>query len=302
MLLPFNKVWVTLQPCVQDFDSPVGNSGRSASVCFAPASVGSMRPRPNGGRWHLGNSSKNPMFCSVLCVMHPRSLLVPRNQILGPKYHPLKPGAWTHASPLGDDWTSPDPAHADLTAAAAAAAGEEPPASSKRHFTRRARKDDTAVKEGGMGDGSGDIAGTGDSGGGGGGSSREAAGGNVALFMMMGAALQPVARVPAGNVLALAGLEGRVNKCATLSDTPECPAMRAVTLQAKPMVRVAVEALHQQDMDKLELGLSRLYQADPAVEVSSYVVSAAGGHLLSRPVTAFFFFVVGQYVLAVLAG
>lgn len=33
------------------------------------------------------------------------------------------------------------------------------------------------------------------------------------------------------------------------------------------MVRVAVEALHQQDMDQLELGLSRLYQADPAVEV-----------------------------------
>lgn len=34
------------------------------------------------------------------------------------------------------------------------------------------------------------------------------------------------------------------------------------------MVRVAVEALHQRDMDKLELGLSRLYQADPAIEVS----------------------------------
>lgn len=53
----------------------------------------------------------------------------------------------------------------------------------------------------------------------------------MALFMMMGAALQPVSSVPAGNVLALAGLEGRVNKCATLSDVPECPAMRAVTLQ-----------------------------------------------------------------------
>lgn len=35
------------------------------------------------------------------------------------------------------------------------------------------------------------------------------------------------------------------------------------------MVRVAVEAVHQQDMDKLELGLSRLYQADPAVEVGA---------------------------------
>lgn len=35
------------------------------------------------------------------------------------------------------------------------------------------------------------------------------------------------------------------------------------------MVRVAVEVLQQQDMDKLELGLSRLYQADPAVEVNA---------------------------------
>lgn len=208
--------------------------------------------------------------CLILVCDAPTALVLPRKQILGPKYHPLKPGAWTHASPLGDDWTSPDPAHA----AAAAAAGEEPPACSKRHFTRRARNDDTAAISGGIGDGSGDDVGIGDSGGGDV-RNREGAGGNVALFMMMGAALQPVARVPAGNVLALAGLEGRVNKCATLSDTPECPAMRAVTLQAKPMVRVAVEALHQQDMDKLELGLSRLYQADPAVEVRSCAVSTA---------------------------
>eukprot|EP00752_Nemacystus_decipiens_P007824 g6989.t1 len=202
--------------------------------------------------------------------------------ILGPKYHPLKTGAWTHASPLGDDWISPDPGYADPTAAAAAAAatapvGEKTPASSKRHFTRRSRGDDTAAASGETGDGASGETGTGAIGGGGGGRSREKASGNVALFMMMGAALQPVARVPAGNVLALAGLEGRVNKCATLSDTPECPAMRAVTLQAKPMVRVAVEALHQQDMDKLELGLSRLYQADPAVEVS---VTTRGEHVV----------------------
>lgn len=37
------------------------------------------------------------------------------------------------------------------------------------------------------------------------------------------------------------------------------------------MVRVAVEVLQQQDMDKLELGLSRLYQADPAVEVKTHI-------------------------------
>ncbi|CAM9130524.1 unnamed protein product [Scytosiphon promiscuus] len=91
------------------------------------------------------------------------------------------------------------------------------------------------------------------------------------------AAMEPVARVPAGNVLALAGLEGKVNKCATLSDTPECPAMRAVTLQAKPMVRVAVEALHQRDMDKLELGLSRLCLVRLAIRVS---VTTRGEHVV----------------------
>lgn len=58
---------------------------------------------------------------------------------------------------------------------------------------------------------------------------------NVALFMMMGSSLQPVERVPAGNVLALAGLEGKINKCATLSDTAGCPAMGGVTLQVRAL-------------------------------------------------------------------
>lgn len=114
-------------------------------------------------------------------------------QILGPKYHPLKPGAWRHASPVGD-WVSPSP-DADVPSAEDSAASHH----LKRHYFRR-----TGTKRSGA---------------------------NIALFMMMGASLQPVSRVPAGNVLAVAGLEGRVNKCATLSDTPACPAMRAVTLQ-----------------------------------------------------------------------
>ncbi|CAN0172760.1 unnamed protein product, partial [Ectocarpus fasciculatus] len=195
--------------------------------------------------------------------------------VLGPKYHPLKQGAWTHASPLGNDWTPPDP----VRVGDPNTTGQEDPPPNNRLFTRRSRRrpgDDDVTTRGGI---------AADSDGGPGPSSspsrqQEGPGNdddNLALFMMMGAALQPVARVPAGNVLALAGLEGRVNKCATLSDTAECPAMRAVTLQAKPMVRVAVEALHQQDMDKLELGLSRLYQADPAVEVS---VTTRGEHVV----------------------
>eukprot|EP00953_Heterococcus_sp_UTEX-ZZ885_P037920 19465-Heterococcus_DN1.PRE.1 len=101
--------------------------------------------------------------------------------------------------------------------------------------------------------------------------------GSLALYMMMGTGLHPVKNVPAGNVLAVAGLEGYVQKCATLSTSIACPALTAITLQAKPMVRVAVEALQQKDMQALELGLSKLYQADPAVEVS---VTDRGEHIV----------------------
>lgn len=145
---------------------------------------------------------------------------------MGPKYHPLKPGAWRHASPLGDDWLPPPPD-------AGPNAGEPP--ALNRHYTHRLRRtcggtsgssevgvDGDALRDSTRGETS---AGYDED------ARRERGGGNVALFMMMGAALQPVSSVPAGNVLALAGLEGRVNKCATLSDVPECPAMRAVTLQ-----------------------------------------------------------------------
>ncbi|KAG5191664.1 hypothetical protein JKP88DRAFT_251342 [Tribonema minus] len=103
--------------------------------------------------------------------------------ILGPKYHPLRPGQNRHVSTLG-------------------------------------------------GPGEGDAGGS----------------APLALYMMMGTGLHPVPSVAAGNVLAVAGLESQVQKCATLSSTLACPALTAISLQAKPMVRVAVEAHHQKDM------------------------------------------------------
>jgi uncharacterized membrane protein len=39
----------------------------------------------------------------------------------------------------------------------------------------------------------------------------------------------------AGNVLAVAGLEGYVQKCATLSTSIACPALTAITLQASSL-------------------------------------------------------------------
>lgn len=55
--------------------------------------------------------------------------------------------------------------------------------------------------------------------------------GTLGLYMMMGTSMLPVPFVPAGNLVAIAGLEGLVVKSATLSSTMACPALRAMTLQ-----------------------------------------------------------------------
>jgi ribosome assembly protein 1 len=52
-----------------------------------------------------------------------------------------------------------------------------------------------------------------------------------AAYLMMGTGLERLATVPAGNVLALEGFEDAILKTATLSSTPACPPMAAMTFQ-----------------------------------------------------------------------
>lgn len=61
----------------------------------------------------------------------------------------------------------------------------------------------------------------------------------LGLFMMMGTAMHPVPFVPAGNLVAIAGVEGLVIKSATLASTLACPALRAMTLQVRMEMLVA---------------------------------------------------------------
>lgn len=101
------------------------------------------------------------------------------------------------------------------------------------------------------------------------------------LYMMMGRGLESLETVPAGNILALRGLETAILKSATLSSVPSCRPFLPLQFQAAPIVQVAVEPAHPNDMDALERGLQLLHRADPLVSVSlqesgEHVVSAAG--------------------------
>jgi len=97
------------------------------------------------------------------------------------------------------------------------------------------------------------------------------------LYILLGRDLEQVDKVPAGNVLGMAGLSTSVLKSATLSTTPWCPPFVPLVQSSVPILRVAVEPVLSSDLPRLEDGLQLLNQADAHVEV---LVSEAGEHLL----------------------
>ncbi|KIS71361.1 putative translation elongation factor 2 [Mycosarcoma maydis] len=131
-----------------------------------------------------------------------------------------------------------------------------------------------------------------------------------AIYMIMGRDLVAVNEVPAGNVFAIRGLEGRVLRNATLcspslvqsypidqrsdpgSIDPDVASntfvnLAGINLLSAPIVRVALEPVNPQDMPKLVEGLKLLNQADPCVEsliqdTGEHVILTAGELHLER--------------------
>ncbi|KAJ1600738.1 hypothetical protein NDA14_003333 [Ustilago hordei] len=130
------------------------------------------------------------------------------------------------------------------------------------------------------------------------------------LYMIMGRDLLAVNEVPAGNVFAIRGMEGKVLRNATLCSpsliqsysierhqdpTTIDPALASSTfvnlaginMLSAPIVRVALEPVNPQDMPKLIEGLKLLNQADPCVEslvqdTGEHVILTAGELHLER--------------------
>lgn len=107
------------------------------------------------------------------------------------------------------------------------------------------------------------------------------------LYILMGRELEAVSKVPAGNVFGIGGLEEHVLKTATLSTTIACPSFTELTSIAVPILRVALEPKHPNDLPKLINGLKLLNQADACAivhmqETGEIVLSTAGEVHLER--------------------
>lgn len=96
---------------------------------------------------------------------------------------------------------------------------------------------------------------------------KKLAAGSFGLYLCLGPSVYPVNEVYAGNIVGIVGLDEHVLKTGTLSTTWKTLPMNAITFQAKPMVRVALEPTSHYDLPKLQKGLQSLYQYDPVVEV-----------------------------------
>ena len=107
------------------------------------------------------------------------------------------------------------------------------------------------------------------------------------LYLMMGQGMFRVKEVPAGNILAIGGLDKYILKSATLSSTRMCAPFGNMMFQVAPIVKVAVEPESVTDMPALVEGLRLLNRSDAFVEVGlmetgEHVIAAAGEVHLER--------------------
>ncbi|XP_076748657.1 elongation factor-like GTPase 1 [Xylocopa sonorina] len=107
------------------------------------------------------------------------------------------------------------------------------------------------------------------------------------LYLLMGRELEPADMVSVGNVFGIGGLEEHVLKTATLSTTLACPSFTELTSLDVPIMRVALEPKHPNDLQSLINGLKLLNQADACAvvhiqETGEIVLNTAGEVHLER--------------------
>jgi len=100
--------------------------------------------------------------------------------------------------------------------------------------------------------------------------------------LMMGRYVESIESCPCGNTIGLVGVDAYLRKSGTISTSTAAHNIRVMKFSVSPVVRVAVEPKHAQDLPKLVEGLARLAKSDPCVltesnkETGEHIVAGAG--------------------------
>jgi len=101
------------------------------------------------------------------------------------------------------------------------------------------------------------------------------------VVLMMGHKAESVEDVPAGNTVALVGVDQYLLKSGTISDHEDAHNIKVMKFSVSPVVRVAVTTKYASDLPKLVEGLKRLSKSDQMVqckteESGEHIVAGAG--------------------------
>lgn len=99
--------------------------------------------------------------------------------------------------------------------------------------------------------------------------------------LMMGKTVETIASCPAGNTIALVGIDKYIKKNATLTTCETAHTIKAMKFSVSPVVRVAVEPVNASDLPKLIEGMTRLAKSDPCVQCTTlptgeHIIAGAG--------------------------
>lgn len=100
-------------------------------------------------------------------------------------------------------------------------------------------------------------------------------------LIMMGRYVEHVPDVPAGNNVAMVGIDQYLLKTGTITTIEDAHNFKTMKYSVSPVVRVAVDVKNPQDLPKLVEGLKRLSKSDPLVlclteESGEHIVAGAG--------------------------
>jgi len=97
-------------------------------------------------------------------------------------------------------------------------------------------------------------------------------------ILMMGGSIEPLDDCPAGNIIALGGIDQYLLKSGTITTSPTAHNMKVMKFSVSPVVQVAVQAKNPNDLPKLVEGLKRLSKSDPLCAIS---ISESGEHIVA---------------------
>ncbi|KIM34903.1 hypothetical protein M413DRAFT_449999, partial [Hebeloma cylindrosporum] len=99
--------------------------------------------------------------------------------------------------------------------------------------------------------------------------------------LMMGGKVEPIEDCPAGNIVALVGIDQFLLKSGTLTTSETAHNIKGMKFSVSPVVQVAVQVKNPMDLPKLIEGLRRLSKSDLCVqcltpETGEHIVAGAG--------------------------